>query len=90
MPQYLVESYLADSPAADEEGRERARSTGDEGAGVRYVRTTFLPQDEVVLHIFEAPSVEALDEARRVAALSYDRIVEPVEESAEARKEGIT
>jgi len=79
MPHYLVESYVADSPTAVEDARERARSTGNEEAGVRYVRTTFLPQDEVVLHMFEAPSVAALDEAGRRAALSYDRIVEAIE-----------
>jgi hypothetical protein len=79
MPRYLVESYLIDSSAAVEDSRERARSVGDEGAGIRYVRTTFVPGDEVVLHMFEAPSPEALSKAGRIAALSYDRIVEAVE-----------
>ena len=45
MPSYLVESYLADSPAAVAEAREHARSLDDAGAGVHYVRTTFLPGD---------------------------------------------
>jgi hypothetical protein len=89
MPRYLVESYLADSPAAVEDACTRARSIGDEHAGVRYVRTTFVPEDEIVLHMFEAPSAEALGEAGRVAALAYDRIVEAVEEPAEAH-EGIS
>jgi hypothetical protein len=31
------------------------------GAGVRYLRTTFLPGDEMLLQLFEAPSAEALD-----------------------------
>jgi hypothetical protein len=90
MPHYLVESYLANSPAAVEDARERARSIGDEGAGIRYLRTTFLPGDETVLHVFEAPSAEALDEAGRLAALTYERIVEAVEEPAETRQGGIT
>jgi len=79
MRRYLVESYLADAPAAVEEERERARSMSDEEAGIRYVRTTFIPGDETVLHLFEAPSSEALDEAGRAAALRYERIVEAVE-----------
>jgi hypothetical protein len=33
--------------------------------------------------MFEAPSAEALDDAGRVAALEYDRIVEAVEKSAD-------
>jgi hypothetical protein len=90
MPHYLVESYLANSPAAVEDARERARSIGDGEAGIRYVRTTFVPEDEVVLHMFEAPSAEALDEAGRLAALTYERIVEAVEEPAETRQGGIT
>ena len=87
MPRYLVESYLADTPAAVEEARERARSVGDERAGIRYVRTTFIPGDEVVLHLFEAPSSDTLDEAGREAALRYERIVEAVEMTADTREE---
>lgn len=79
MPHYLVESYQADSPASVEDARDRARSLGDRDPAIRYVRTTFVPGDETVFHLFEAPSVEALDEAGRSAALSYDRIVEAVE-----------
>ena len=79
MPSYLVESYLADSPAAVEEARERAGSLSDTSVGVRYVRTTYLPGDETILHVFEATSPEALRDAARDAALPYDRIVEAVE-----------
>jgi hypothetical protein len=79
MPSYLIESYLADSPAAVEAARERARSLADGRAGVRYLRTTFLPTDETILHLFEAPSAEALERAGRLASLSFDRIVEAVD-----------
>jgi hypothetical protein len=86
MPSYLVESYLADSPAAVEEARERARSLADDGAGVRYVRTTFLPGDETILHVFEAPSLAALQRAARRGALQCERIVEAVESSAKSMR----
>jgi hypothetical protein len=79
MPSYLVESYMADSPAAVEEARERARSATDDGAGVHYVRTTFLPGDETILHVFEAPSLAAMRRAAGRAALQCERIVEAVE-----------
>ena len=82
MPSYVVESYSAAGVVEDH--RERARLTGELGTGVRYVRTTFLPRDETLLHVFEATSSEALVEAARDAALSYDRIVEAVEGSAES------
>ena len=86
MPSYLVESYAADSPTAVDEARERARRTAELGIGVRYVRTTFLPGDETILHLFEAPSAAALDEAGKRAALPFERIVEAVERGAEPRK----
>jgi len=86
VPSYLVESYVASSGAVDD-ARERARRTADLGAGVRYVRTTFLPGDETVLHLFEAPSLAVLDEAGRRAALPFERIVEAVERSAKAKEE---
>jgi len=90
MPHYLVESYAADSPGAVQEARDRASSVADEAAGIRYVRTTFIPGDELVLHLFEAPSAEALDAAGRVAALACARIVEAVEEFAVAQEGGST
>jgi len=84
MPCYLVESYAADSPAALEEARARAQRTADLGQSVRYVRTTFLPGDETLLHVFEAPSAELLGKAGRLAELSYYRIVEAIEGTGEA------
>jgi hypothetical protein len=77
MQSYLVESYAANSGAEDQ--RERARLAAEVGTGVRYIRTTFLPGDETLLHVFEAESADAVREAVRVAALPYERIVEAVE-----------
>jgi len=80
MPRYLVESYAAKGVVDDQ--RERARRTAELGDGIRYLRTTYLPTDETVLHLFVAPSAEALDRAGRLAALPFERIVEAVEGSA--------
>ena len=87
MPSYLVESYAAGSEAALNDARARAHRTAELGRGVRYIRTTFLPGDETILHFFEAPSAAVLDEAGRRAALPFERIVEAVEGSAETREE---
>ena len=87
VPSYLVESYLADSPSAVDDSRERARRAAELGDGIRYVRTTFLPGDETILHLFEAPSASVLDEAGRRAALKFERIVEAVEGAADPTKE---
>jgi Protein of unknown function (DUF4242) len=79
MPRFLIESYT--TGAAVSASRDRARLTARLGSGVRYVRSTFLPADETVMHVFEAPSAEALGEAGRRAALDFQRIVEAVEAS---------
>lgn len=77
MPSYLVESYA--SAVTFAEASARARQTAELGTGVRYVRTTFLPEDQTILHLFEAPSVGAIGEAGRLAELPFYRIVEAVE-----------
>jgi hypothetical protein len=77
MPSYLVESYV--SAVEVGEALERARRTAELGDGVRYVRTMILPGDEMILHLFEAPSESVLDRAGRSAALPFERIVRALE-----------
>jgi len=84
MRSYVVESYGAGSVVQDQ--RDRARLAAELGSGVRYVRTTFLPGDETLLHLFEATSPDALREAARDAALQYERIVEAVEGSTDSHE----
>ena len=86
MPRFLVESYVADSAGAFDAACELARRTADGAREVRYVDTTYLPGDETVLHLFDAPSEAALDEAGRRAGLQFERIVEAVNDSADRRK----
>jgi hypothetical protein len=87
VPSYLVESYLANSPAAVVDARLRARRAAELDDGVRYLRTTYLPDDEVALHVFEAASEGAVRRAASRAALPYERIVEAFEGSpAEPRE----
>ena len=87
MPRFLVESYVAASSAAFDDACERARLTVAAGTDLVYVDTTYLPEDETVLHLFDAPSVAALDEAGRRAGLQFERIVPAVNDPAGERKE---
>jgi hypothetical protein len=77
VPTYIVESYAIDSIVPDQ--RERAKLVADLGPGIRYIRTTIVPGDQTLLHLFEATSSDALQEAVSVAALECDRIVEAFE-----------
>lgn len=83
MKTYLGEAYLPRSRAAalDEAVKRLQASAGpaDGAPAVRYVRSTFVPEDETCFHIFEADSAEAVRKAGERASVTFDRIVEAVE-----------
>jgi Nickel responsive protein SCO4226-like len=84
VPSYLVEAYVPrsraqDARAAGRRARVVAERLSREGLHVRYVRTTFVPDDETCFHVFEAASAEAVDEVCQRAGLGSARIVPAVE-----------
>lgn len=87
VPRFLVESYVAASVSAFDDACRRARLTAASGTGVTYVDTTYLPDDETVLHLFDAGSAEELERAGRRAELQFERIVPAVNDPAGNRKE---
>jgi len=87
MPTYLVESYVsrANADAALAAGG-RVRTTCEqfhrEGTHARYVRTTFVPEDETSFHLIEAPSADVAAELCCRANLGQVRVVEANEARA--------
>jgi hypothetical protein len=84
MPRYLVEAYVPRSRAREARAVARnARAASEElareGTPVRYVRMTYLPDDETCFHIFDAASQEAVGEACRRAGIGSGRIVPALE-----------
>jgi hypothetical protein len=84
---YLVETYLPRSRAADAAATgDRARAAADElaraGRHIRFVRTTFLPDDETCFHLFEAASAALVEEAVSAASLGHARVHQVFEEPA--------
>ena len=80
LPTYLVEVYLARSRCSDLDGaatraRQAAEELTREGTAVRYVRSTFVPDDETCFHVFEAGDRDAVVELTRRAGLADGRIV---------------
>ena len=78
MTQFLVETYAPAAAAIADIGT-RARSVesaGSRATRVRYLRSFFVPADEMCFHLFDARSVEALRQAVERVGLSPDRIVE--------------
>jgi hypothetical protein len=81
MPSYLIEAYLprsrsAELPATVSRLRRAAESLTAEGARVRHLRSTFVPGDEICLHLFEAESAAMVGEASRRAAIEPARLVQ--------------
>jgi hypothetical protein len=88
---YLVEVYLPRSRAHEaRETARRARAAAEalahQGVPIRYVRTTYLPDDETCFHVFAAASADIVEEAGRRAELGRTRIVPAVETSRPARR----
>jgi hypothetical protein len=85
MPTFVVEAYEPRGRGAEaligleERARAATAELSRSGSHVRYVRTTFLPDDEICFHVFEAPSREAVLEAARKAGFAYARITEALE-----------
>jgi hypothetical protein len=83
MPSYLIEGYVPRSRSAElTESVARLRRAADalsaEGIPVRHLRSSFLPADELVLHVLEAESAEAAGDATKRAGIAPERIVEAV------------
>jgi hypothetical protein len=84
MPTYLLETYMPGShvheaAAASDRARAAAEELARQGTAVRYVRSTFLPDDEMCFHIFEADVTATVDRVSLRAALGPGRIVPAVE-----------
>jgi hypothetical protein len=81
MPSYLIESYLPRSrcrelPAVVSRLQRATETLTAEGTDVRHLRSTFLPTDELCLHLIEAESAAMAGEASRRAAIEPARVVQ--------------
>ena len=78
--EFLVERYVPGLSELDvEAAADRARLVCEqmtaEGTEVRYLGSTFLPEEEACFCRFEAHSAAAVAEANRRAAIPFARIV---------------
>jgi Nickel responsive protein SCO4226-like len=92
MPNYLVESYLPRGRAdVLQEAAARVRLAAEalavEGTPIRYLRSTFLPDDEICLHLLEADSAALVSEAGRRAGIVFERVLETVLVSTAPKEE---
>lgn len=83
---FLVESYLPDTGGSIEEIDRRVRTAAEqlasEGAAVRHLGSILVPEDEMCVLHYDAPSRELALEAAQRAGIVSDRVVETVETEA--------
>jgi hypothetical protein len=84
MPSYLTELYLGrhrhrELTSLRTRARDAARTLIDAGQPVAYLRCAFVPEDEVCLLWFIAPSRAVLSELEHLAKLEFDRVIEELE-----------
>jgi len=74
--EFLAELF---AEADDHDGRaalvQRAREAAEQSAAVRFVRSIFVPDDEMCFLVFEAESAAAVTLLAEQAALPIDRVV---------------
>jgi uncharacterized protein DUF4242 len=74
--QFLAELF---TEAGDRDGRsaliQRARDQAEASVDVRFLRSIFIPADEMCFLVFEAESVAAVSRFAEQAALPIDRVV---------------
>ncbi len=88
MPKYMVERHLpgitSDQLSA---AAARAKSTTaqmtEEGTPIRYLRSTFVPNEEKCYCLFDGPSADAVEQANKRADIPYERVVEAVHIASE-------
>ena len=79
MTSYLLEVYTPATAALEPietAARRAAAAMSASGTPVRYVRSIFVPLDEICFHLLEAPSAEAVHEITARAGIVAQRIVE--------------
>jgi hypothetical protein len=81
---FLVEHYRPGVTAEEcqstaDRVRAAAEQMGRAGAGIRFLHSTFVPEDEAAFCVFEAQSSDLVEEAYERADVRFERIVHALE-----------
>jgi hypothetical protein len=83
MPSFLAETYLARPGKARLRSAERARAAAkklaEDGTRIRFMRSIYVPNDEICFLVFDAISAEAVEDACTRAGIRFERVVKAVE-----------
>jgi len=84
VPRFLAESYpvgVSRKNLTDAARRARLVATQmrAQGTAVWFVKSTFVPSEDALICLFDAPSAASVEELSRRATLPLERIVEAVD-----------
>ena len=84
MPVYMVDRDLPgitmdQLAAAQRAAIETSRQFTAEGKPVRYIRSTFVPEESHCMCLFEAPSPDLVREVNEAAKIPFTRVSEAVD-----------
>ena len=84
MAVYMVERDLKGIAMSDLAGAQQAaiataKRMSDAGTAIRYIRSTFAPQDGRCMCLFEAGSAQDVQRLNDTAKLPYSRVVEALD-----------
>jgi hypothetical protein len=87
MTEFLVELYVsqADPDAVGRDVRRVHRAVVEltaEGTPVTFLSSIFVPADETCFFLFEAGSLDVVQEAARRASLSFEHVAEATSDSS--------
>ena len=91
MPSYCLELYVprgsnAQIEKAADDARRAAEALAMDGVPIRYVRSTYLGEDETCFHLFEAESAQEVAAAAHWAGLAGGRITPAIEPGGRAHE----
>jgi len=64
-----------------------ARRAADLGAGVRYLRSFVLPDEELCFHLFDAATAASVAEAGSRLGMPFERVVEVLQVGAVSKED---
>jgi len=74
--QFALELYLGQESGSQAELVIRARRAAAASSPLTFLRSIYLPGDEICFLVFEAPSADAVGQAALDAQIAFERVLE--------------
>jgi Protein of unknown function (DUF4242) len=84
MPSFILETYVTRLSASGLDALVERAKQATTGTAVSHLRSYFVPEDDMCMHVFEGPSVAAVQAIADSAGLETERIVHSVGELADS------